>query len=66
MNANSEISSNQRKQEKQLSNDEKRRLSPKVPYLLQYVGNPNYYDRIKVGGKMICESLSTDVEPHSN
>jgi hypothetical protein len=41
----------------------KRRLFPKVPYLLQCVGNDNYYDRIKVGGKMICESLSNDVKP---
>jgi hypothetical protein len=32
-----------------------------VPNLLQYVSNSNYYGRIKVGGKTIRESLTTDV-----
>ena len=34
---------------------------PKVPHLLQYVSNGNYYDRINVGGKAIRESLESDV-----
>jgi hypothetical protein len=32
-----------------------------VPILNQYVGNDNYYGRIKVGGKLIRESLKTPV-----
>jgi hypothetical protein len=32
-----------------------------VPHLLQYVSNGNYYGRIKIGGKIIRESLKTDV-----
>jgi hypothetical protein len=44
-----------------LSTDGKWRSFPKVPHLLQYVNNGNYYGRIKVGGKLIRESLDTDV-----
>jgi hypothetical protein len=36
---------------------------PKVPHLLQYVSNGNYYGRIKTGGKLIRESLQTTVWP---
>jgi hypothetical protein len=32
-----------------------------MPNLLQYVSNGNYYARIKVNGKLICESLRTVV-----
>jgi hypothetical protein len=44
-----------------LSNDGKWRSFPKVPHLLQYVSNGNYYGRIKIGGKLIRESLKTTV-----
>jgi hypothetical protein len=48
---------NQRKREHCLSPDGKWRSFPKVPNLPQYVSNSNYYDRIKVGGKLIRECL---------
>lgn len=32
-----------------------------VPCLLQYVSNDNYYGRVRVNGKLIRESLKTDV-----
>jgi hypothetical protein len=32
-----------------------------VRHLLQYVSNGNYYGSVKVGGKLIRESLTTDV-----
>jgi integrase len=44
-----------------LSTDGKWRSFPKVPHLLQYVSNGNYYGRIKIGGKIIRESLNTSV-----
>lgn len=44
-----------------MSKDGKWRSFPKVPHLLQYVSNGNYYGRIKVGGKLIRESLETTV-----
>jgi hypothetical protein len=44
-----------------LSKDGKWRSFPKVPNLLQYVSNGNYYGRIKMGGKLIRESLDTDI-----
>ena len=44
---------NDRKREEHLSKDGKWRSFPKAPHLLQYVGNANYYGRIKVGGKVI-------------
>jgi integrase len=44
-----------------LSKDGQWRSFPKVPHLLQYVSNGNYYGRIKVNGKIIRESLSTAV-----
>lgn len=50
-----------RKREEHLSNDGKWRSFPKIPHLLQYVSNGNYYGRIKIGGKTIRESLGTSV-----
>ena len=50
-----------RKREEHLSKDGKWRSFPRVPHLLQYVSNGNYYGRIKVGRKLIRESLKTDV-----
>ena len=50
-----------RKREEHLSNDGQWRSFPKVPHLLQYVSNGNYYGRIKIGGKVIRESLKTAV-----
>lgn len=44
-----------------LSNDGQWRSFPKVPNLLQYIGNGNYYARVKVRGKIIRRSLDTDV-----
>ena len=44
-----------------MSKDGKWRSFPKMPHLLQYVSNGNYYGRIKVSGKIIRESLDTDV-----
>jgi integrase len=50
-----------RKREEHLSKDGQWRSFPKVPHLLQYVSNGNYYARIKVNGKTIRESLKTGV-----
>ena len=50
-----------RKRDDHLSPDGKWRSFPKVPHLLQYVSNGNYYGRIKISGKLIRESLETDV-----
>ena len=50
---------NGRKREEHLSKDGQWRSFPKVPHLLQYVSNGNYYARIKVKGKIIRESLKT-------
>jgi integrase len=50
-----------RKREEHLSPDGQWRSFPKVPNLLQYVSNGNYYARIKVKGKVIRESLKTSV-----
>jgi len=41
--------------------DQKCRSFPKIPHLLQYVINGNYYRRIKVSGKIIREFLDTDL-----
>lgn len=57
----SDTQSNTRKREEHLSKDGDWRSFPKVPHLLQYVPNGNYYGRIKVGGKVIRETLKTDV-----
>jgi hypothetical protein len=45
-----------KKRDDHLSKDGKWRSFPKVPNLLHYVHNDNYYGRIKVGGKIIRES----------
>jgi len=50
-----------RKRDENLCKDGKWRSFPKVPNLLQYVSNGNYYGRIKIGGKLIRESLQTAV-----
>jgi hypothetical protein len=50
-----------RKRDEHLSKDGNWRSFPKVPNLIQYVSNGNYYGRIKVGGKLIRESLKTSV-----
>jgi hypothetical protein len=42
-----------RKREENLSKDGKWRSFPKVPHLLQYITNGNYYGRIKISGKLI-------------
>jgi len=52
-----DIQPESRKRDEHLSNDGKWRSFPKVPHLLQYVSNGNYYGRIKIGGKTIRESL---------
>ena len=59
MKPDTELSS--RKREEHLSKDGKWRSFPKVPHLLQYVSNGNYYGRIKISGKIIRESLETEV-----
>jgi hypothetical protein len=50
-----------RKPKDHLSPDGKWRSFPKVPHLLQYVSNGNYYARIRINGKLIRESLKTGV-----
>lgn len=50
-----------RKRIDSLSKDGKWRSFPKVPNLLQYVSSTKYYARIKVNGKLIRQSLTTDV-----
>ena len=50
-----------RKRQDHLSKDGQWRSFPKVPNLIQYVSNGNYYGRIKVGGRIVRESLKTDV-----
>jgi hypothetical protein len=46
-----------KKREEHLSKDGQWRSFPKVPHLLQYVSNGNYYARIKAKGKVIRQSL---------
>jgi hypothetical protein len=58
---NSDIPQNSRKREEHFSKDGKWRSFPQVPHLLQYASSANYYGRIKVGGKLIRESLGTGV-----
>lgn len=50
-----------KKRESLLSKDGKWRSFSKVPNLIQYVSNGNYYGRIKIDGKVIRESLKTGV-----
>jgi hypothetical protein len=61
VNSSTEPSLCDRKQVEHLSKDGKWRSFPKVPHLLQYICNANYYGRIKTDGKTIRESLKTDV-----
>jgi hypothetical protein len=61
MHSQSDTQPNTRKREEHLSSDGQWRSFPKVPHLLQYVSNGNYYGRIKIGGKVIRESLKTTV-----
>jgi hypothetical protein len=44
-----------------LSKDGKWRSYPRVPHLLQYISSGAYFARIKVRGKIIRQSLETDV-----
>jgi hypothetical protein len=50
-----------RKRDETLSKDGQWRSFPKIPCLLQYVSNGNYYGRIRVNGKLIRVSLKTTV-----
>jgi len=61
MQPESDVQTNGRKREEHLSSDGQRRSFPKVPHLLQCVSNGNRFGRIKVGGKVIRESLKTTV-----
>ena len=58
MQSQSDTQPNIRRREEHLSSDGPWRSFPKVPHLLQYVSNGNYYGRIKLGGKVIRESLT--------
>lgn len=44
-----------------LSKDGKWKAFPKVPHLLQYISTGTYFARVKVNGKVIRQSLETDV-----
>jgi len=59
--AQSDTPPGNRTRDEHLSKDGKWRSFPKVPNLLQYVSNANYYGRIKIGRKTIRESLETAV-----
>jgi hypothetical protein len=48
-----------KKREEHLFKDGQWCSFPKVPHLLQYVSNGSYYGRIKIGGKIIRETLKT-------
>jgi hypothetical protein len=61
MESASDTKPNTRKRDDRLSKDGQWRSFPKVPHLLQYASNGNYYGRIKIGGKIIRESLGTKV-----
>jgi hypothetical protein len=61
VNPKQNISQDDRKRDEHLSTDGKWRSFPRVPHLLQYVSNDNYYGRIKLNGKVIRESLETAV-----
>jgi hypothetical protein len=61
VNSNPASTSEFAKRNEHLSKDGKWRSFPKVPNLLQYVFNENYYGRIKIDGKIIRESLQTSV-----
>ena len=61
MQTQSDATPDGRKRDMHLSKDGKWRSFPKVPHLLQYVPNGNYYGRIKLDGKIVRESLGTSV-----
>jgi hypothetical protein len=61
MQSQPDTQTNARQREEHLSSNGQWRSFPKLPYLLQYVSNGNYYGRIKVSGKVIRESLKTKV-----
>jgi integrase len=54
-------SGNQKRTAYRLSKDGKWRSFSRVPHLLQYASSGTYFARIKVRGKIIRESLDTDV-----
>jgi hypothetical protein len=56
-----DIKSGSRKRDETLSKDGQWRSFPKVPRLLQYVSNGNYYGRIRANGKLIRVSLKISV-----
>lgn len=49
------------KRQPNLSKDGELRSFPNVPHLLQYTNSGTYYARTKVNGKLIRQSLRTDV-----
>jgi hypothetical protein len=61
VNPKQNISQDDRKRDEHLSTDGRWRSFPRVPHLLQYVSNGNYYGRKKLNGKVIRESLETAV-----
>lgn len=61
MQTQSDATPDGRKRAMHLSKDGKWRSFPKVPHLLQYVSNGNYYGRIKLDGRIVRESLGTSV-----
>ena len=61
MSSETEKQTDSRKRDENLSKDGQWRSFPKVPCLLQYVSNDNYYGRIRVNGKLIRVSLKTKV-----
>jgi hypothetical protein len=61
MSSETEQQPDSRKRDETLSKDGQWRSFPKVPCLLQYVSNGNYYGRIRVNGKLIRVSLKTSV-----
>jgi hypothetical protein len=61
MQSGSDTKPSTRERDERLSKDGQWRSFPKVPHLLQYASNGSYYGRIKIGGKIIRESLGTKV-----
>ena len=56
MSGTQDILPDTRKRDERTSKDGQWRSFPRVPNLLQYVSNGNYYGRMKVDGKLIRES----------
>jgi hypothetical protein len=61
MQSQPDTQTNTRQREEHSSSDGQWSSSPKVPNLLQFVSNSTYYGRIRIGGKVIRESLKTAV-----